>query len=241
MLKFSKILDLLKKFSKLTDEQYKSILSDPSKIKLLDQSNLLDSFYKSRPDKTEKDLIEQLNFQRSIKDEAPKVSINNPKVLEFISVFGNMFLPRDILFRIAKAIIPASESIEKNEFIEFMDDLSKITIKDIIEMYYRLVKYSDKNILEFIDNFEKLEDLEYEKEIAGRSMKLFTEQKTIDELKKKISNVLYVILNQVNEMSSMKSDLPLEDIAYKQMEESLNLKQSDIFDFVFEDASEKVA
>jgi len=229
MLKFSKILDILKKFSKLTDEQYKSILSDPSKIKQLDQSNLLDSFYKSRPDKTEKELIEQLNFQRSIKEEIPKVSINNPKMLEFISVFGNMYLPRDILFRIAKSIMSSSKTMgeeSKDQFNEFMDDLSKYTIKDIIEMYYKAVKYSDKNILEFIEIFEKLEDLEYSKEIAERSMNLFSEadQKSIDELKKKLSNVLYMILNQINEMSSIKSDLPLEDIAYKQMEESLNLK-----------------
>jgi hypothetical protein len=124
-----------------------------------------------------------------------------------------------------------------------MDDLSKYTVKDIIEIYYRVVKYSDKNILEFITDFEKLEDLEYKKEMTERNMNLFSkeDQNSIDKLKKKISNVLYIILNQVNEMSSINSDLPIEDIAYKQLEESLKLKQSDIFDFVFEDLSDKVA
>lgn len=248
MLKTSKTLKLLKKFSKLTDEQYKSILSDPAKIKELDQSNLLDSFYKSRPDKTEKDLIEQLNFQRSIKNEAPKFTINNPKVLNFLLVYGKLTLPRDILFRIAKHIIPAnevlySESIEKNQFVEFMDNLSEFTIENIIKMYYKVVKYSDKNVLEFIDAFEELEDLEYKKEITERGMGLFSDvdQKSIDQLKKKVSNILYVILDQINEISAMKSNIPLEGIAYKQTEESLKLKQSDMFDFVFENKPDKVA
>ena len=244
MNKLSEVTDLLMKFSKLTDQQYNQILKDSNKIKQLEQVNLLDSYYRSRPDKTEKELMDQINFQKSIKKEPSKISINNPKVLNFISVFGNMNLPREILFRIAKAVIPAdeviySESISENRLVRFVNILSDFKIKDIIDSYYKFVKYSDKNIIDFIDYLEELEDLNYKKEKAEINNQSFSkeDQNSINELTKKVSKILYVILNQINEISNIKIEQPLEDVVLKKLEESLKLKQSDMFDFVFENNS----
>lgn len=242
MLKFNKTLDLLKKFSKLTDEQYKAILRDSNKISLLDKANLLDEFYKARPDKTEKDLLDQLAFQKTIQTELPKFTINDPKVLNFLKEYGRQSIPRDILFRIGKMSIRA-ESLDNDNLREFMDNLSNYNLTDILEMYYQRVKYSNENVLTFIDDFQELDELQDKKEQAERTMQVlpYQDEDRISLLNMKISQNLFIILDQISEISPTKGDLPIEDIVWKKLQESLALRKSNIFDFVFENKDKQVA
>jgi hypothetical protein len=238
MIKFSSTLDLLIKFAKLTDEQYKATLRDSNKLKQLEDNSLLDDFYKARPDKTENELSEEQSFRKSLKEES-KISIKNPKVMAFIKSFGMETVPIDIIFRVVKSTI-RTESLEEDEMKDLMEHLRSHTLKDIIELFYKNVKHSDNSLLTFINDYENLDILEDKKRQAEKGMELFSlsDNQNLDYLKAKVADDLFLVLDQINKISPLDINLPIEDVMFNKLEESLNLRNSNIFDFIYNPSEE---
>lgn len=234
MIKLSSTLELLVKFAKLTDEQYKAVLRDSNKLKELEDKSLLDNFYKARPDKTEKELLEEKTFRESIKKEPAKFTIGNPKVIEFIKSFGKETVPIDIIFRVVKSTM-RTESLEEDDMKDLMEELRTYTLKDIIILFYKNVKYSDQSILKFIDDYEKLDILQEKERQMDRGMTLLPscEKEEFNNLKLIVAEDLFVILNQINKISLLNVNGPIEDLMYNTLQESLKLRNSNLFDFIY--------
>jgi hypothetical protein len=235
MIKLSFIIDTLKKFSKLTDEQYKKVLNDYSKLQELEQNNLLDLFYKARPDKTENELKELSEFQNTVIDYSSK-SIN-PKVIKFLNEHGKKGIS-DFLMGISNEAIK-SEIINADELFQFMNDdnLLKLRFVDLVRMYYERVKHSDVSLIRFIDDYTEYEKLYDEYEEAFINFKFIPADRNtlLRKLKSKVSVDLFVILDQINELGSIKSDLPLETVPKTNIQQAISLRNSDVFDFVLKE------
>lgn len=224
--KLSSTIDLLKKFSKLTDQQYKQILNDSSKLKVLDENNLLDDFYKARPDKSYEELLQDYEFKKSLSD-AP-VKIEDPTVVEFIKDFGNESIDIELLENLRK-YVGRLESFDESEIYRLIDSLWGLKLKDIINLYYKNIRQITPALYHFIDAYKKLDKLL----VDTRSDRFEYQEQLVKAYQQIVVEKAFIIFQQINKISKLDTDKPFQDLVLSKIEESLKLRDSNLFDFIF--------
>lgn len=211
---------ILLKLAKLSDSQYAQIYKNTKLKNILSNNNLLDLFYNALPEQTENSIRESFEMYKKQKENIIPKDINDPIILNFLKKFGEEYLFPQITSFFPKYISKRKES--SSDIIFVMEKYGNTKIKDIIYDYIQSPNVTLNIIYEFIEFYEVFMLLNN------------TNSKHIDKLKTKICDMLYNISAYTHVSQEV------YDINYDKTKKALELRESDIFDFVLQEEQSPV-
>jgi len=203
----------LLKLAKLNDAQFLQIYKSPKLKAKLEQVGLLDDFYKILPEETEKSIKEFYDIYKTEDENVRPKQIKDQTILDFLKEFGDQYLDNKINKFIPRyGLIIRRESA--GDVLSTMTEYSVRKIKEFILDYMQTPNATTNIVNNFINRYKR-----YLKE---------QEPKAKSFLKIKTCDILYNMSAYINVSKE------LYDINYEKTKKALELRESDIFDFVLQ-------
>ena len=209
----------LLKLAKLNDSQYKMIYNDRSLMQKLEDNNLLDLFYMSKPLISENEINEELNLNKRKEANVQQIIDTNPIIKNFIDIYGEQFLDDRFVKGINRYyayLVSKNYDIDNAEQIAsgIENYTSSFKIKRFVYDYLDAKNSDIQFMLDFINKYIEIINL---KNIAAGTLKMH-----------KVCSLFYTMVNFILTSSEV------YDTITEGFEDASKIRQSDTFDFILE-------
>lgn len=212
------LLYLIDKFAKLTDNQYKQIYHSQYMKDILNSKDLIDEFNISLPQYSEKEIAQHYNISKGKSNiETGWKILSDKKIDEFISTEGGNRIPNEL----SKSLYRYVENQEKIELQD--DDILALrryfigNVRNLIEDYAFSASPDINIIYSFIDAYTEIKSANKGPTYSAAVMTL-------------IKDFYIMCMNRKLEET--------DKYLVKKYEDALKVRESDMFDFLFEQDKE---